>query len=200
MLKPLLSQLLTHLIEQNTWARAELRPFAGKSVRFSIVPVQASLTILEDGGLAMTGEALSPDATVSLSPSTALRLLANDTAATSKISIEGESEVATTLARVLQDMHWEYEEDLSKVVGDIPAHQFGEFTRKASQEVRKQALNVAEMFAEYWQEEDPLIAKKRHVETFTHAVDDARDDTERLEKRLEKLNKKIHDLKNTENQ
>jgi len=66
--------------------------------------------------------------------------------------------------------------------------------------VRKQALNVAEMFAEYWQEEDPLIAKKRHVETFTHAVDDARDDTERLEKRLEKLNKKIHDLKNTEKQ
>ena len=52
---------------------------------------------------------------------------------------------------------------------------------------KQQAVNFAEMAAEYWQEESPLIAKKRHVEDFVKKVDVLRDDVERLEKRLAKL-------------
>jgi ubiquinone biosynthesis protein UbiJ len=43
------------------------------------------------------------------------------------------------------------------------------------------------MFAEYWLEEQPLIAKRRHLEQFSRAVDALHEDTERLAKRLEKL-------------
>jgi ubiquinone biosynthesis protein UbiJ len=43
------------------------------------------------------------------------------------------------------------------------------------------------MLTEYWQEENPLIAKKRHVVAFVKDVDQLRDDVERLEKRIEKL-------------
>jgi ubiquinone biosynthesis protein UbiJ len=43
------------------------------------------------------------------------------------------------------------------------------------------------MLTEYWQEEQPLIAKKRHVEKFIQEVDQLRDDVARLEKRLAKL-------------
>ena len=47
------------------------------------------------------------------------------------------------------------------------------------------------MASEYWQEEKPLIAKKRHVEQFNNDVDTLRADVERTEKRLEKLTAKI---------
>jgi ubiquinone biosynthesis protein UbiJ len=46
---------------------------------------------------------------------------------------------------------------------------------------------MTEMLTEYWQEENPLIAKKRHVENFVEEVDHLRDDVDRLEKRIEKL-------------
>ena len=47
------------------------------------------------------------------------------------------------------------------------------------------------MLFEYWQEEKPLIAKKRHVEQFNQDVDTLRADVDRMEKRLEKLAQKI---------
>jgi ubiquinone biosynthesis protein UbiJ len=91
------------------------------------------------------------------------------------------------LAKVLQGMRWDYEEDLSKIIGDIPATQANAFAKKTYSEAKSKVINVTEMLTEYWQEENPLIAKKRHVEAFVKDVDQLRDDVERLEKRIEKL-------------
>ena len=190
MLKPLLTRLLNHLINQNSWARDQLQPFAGKAVRFNIPPVSATVTVLEDGGLAMAGVTAEPEATVTVPFSVALRLLADDEAANTLITLEGDTELATALGKVLRNIQWEYEEDLSRLIGDVPAHQLGEFGRKTVSEAKRQTLNVAQMFSEYWQEEQPLIAKKRHVENFLKEVDALREDVERFEKRLEKIAEK----------
>jgi ubiquinone biosynthesis protein UbiJ len=47
--------------------------------------------------------------------------------------------------------------------------------------------NTGRAFAEYWTEEQPLIAGARDLEEFGRAVDQLRDDAARLEKRLENL-------------
>lgn len=192
MVKHILTRLLNHLVNQNAWAKEQLAPHGGKSVCFNIPPVRATLTVLEDGGLAMAGDSATADATVTIPLPVALRLLANDESATTLSTLEGDTELATTLAKVLRGMHWEYEEDLSRIIGDAPAHEISEFGRKTVAGVKKQTLNVAGMFTEYWQEEQPLIAKKRHVMQFVQDVDTLRDDTERLEKRLDKLAEKIN--------
>lgn len=105
----------------------------------------------------------------------------------SQVRIEGDTELAKTLAKVLQNVKWDYEEDLSQVIGDISANKLSAFAKNAAHEAKLQAVNFAEMAAEYWQEENPLIAKRRHVEDFVQKVDVLRDDVERLEKRLTKL-------------
>lgn len=192
MLKPLLTRLLNHLINQNIWAKEQLQPFGGKTVRFSIPPISATLTVLEDGGLAMAGDSALADASVTIPLPVAFRLLANDDAAATLATLEGDTELAAALAKVLRGISWEYEEDLSKIIGDIPAHQLSKFGRKAVSEVKSQGLNLMQMLTEYWQEEQPVIAKKRHVETFNQAVDTLREDSERLEKRIEKLSVKIN--------
>ena len=197
MVKHILTRLLNHLVNQNAWAKDQLVPHGGKSVRFNIPPIHATLTVLEDGGLAMAGESATADATVTIPLPVALRLLANDDSATTLSTLEGDTELAATLAKVLRGMHWEYEEDLSRIIGDAPAHEISEFGRKTVAGVKKQTLNVAEMFSEYWQEEQPLIAKKRHVMQFIQDVDALRDDTDRLEKRLEKLAEKLGNLTQT---
>ena len=135
----------------------------------------------------MAGESTIDDASISLSPSLALRILAKDTAASSQVQITGKTELAKALAKVLQGMRWDYEEDLSKIIGDIPATQANAFAKKTYSEAKSKVINVTEMLTEYWQEENPLIAKKRHVEAFVKDVDQLRDDVERLEKRIEKL-------------
>jgi ubiquinone biosynthesis protein UbiJ len=105
----------------------------------------------------------------------------------SAVRIEGDTELAKTLAKVLQNIKWDYEEDLSKVVGDISANKASHFAKSTAQEAKAQVVNFTEMAVEFWQEENPLIAKKHHVEDFVQKVDVIRDDVERLEKRSAKL-------------
>lgn len=188
MLKSLSTKLLQHLAVQNAWAAPVLKPYAGQSVALDCVLFKIDLVILEDGTLVSAGETNVADATVHIPPSLLPRLLAKDEAAKLQIRIEGDTELATTLAKVFAEMRWDYEEDLSKIVGDVPAYKIGELARSSSQTIKQTAVNLAQMLSEYWQEEKPTLAKKRHVEQFNSDVDTLRADVERLEKRLNKLN------------
>jgi ubiquinone biosynthesis protein UbiJ len=187
MLQGPITQLLQHLINQNSWAHALLQPFAGKSVRLDFLLAKATLVILENGNLAVAGETNIPDATVTIPPGLLLRLIAKDESAKMQIRVEGDTHLASELSKVFSNIRWDYEDDLSKVVGDIPASKLGQFLRKSTSTVKATGTNLSEMLFEYWQEEKPMIAKKRHVEQFNQAVDILRADVDRLEKRFDKL-------------
>lgn len=187
MFKALATQLLQHLLAQNSWAQPLLKPFAGKSVHMQIGPAHSALVILENGSLALAGESNVADATITIAPSLLIRLLAKDEAAKLQIKITGDTHLATELAKVLSNMRWDYEDDLSKLVGDVPALKAGQLGRLAVNSIKDSSSNLVDMLSEYWQEENPLIAKKRHVDAFNSEVDTLRSDVERLEKRIAKL-------------
>lgn len=187
MLKPLVTRFLQHITNQNNWSRPYLAGFAGKVIQFDFMLAKANLSILEDGSLSLAGETPHIDALIHVPPSLALRLLAKDEAAKMQIRIDGDTHLATEVSKILQQMHWDIEEDLSRVVGDIAASKIGETTQKTLQTTKKQATNLTEMLAEYWQEEKPLLAKKRHIEAFNHDVDSLKSDIARFEKKLQKL-------------
>ncbi len=191
MFKPLITKFLQHITNQNSWSRPYLTTFSGKIVQFDFVLLKANLLILEDGSLSLAGETAVADATVHIPPSLALRLLAKDEAAKMFIKIDGDTHLATEFGKVLQNMRWDIEEDLSHVMGDIAAFKIGELSKKAFAEMKQQSINAAEMLSEFWQEEKPILAKKRHLEQFNADVDTLKSDVARLEKRFAKLNKKL---------
>lgn len=193
MFKPLATALLQHITHQNNWSRKHLIAFAGKAVQFNIAFIKTRLLILEDGSLGIATENADADATIHIPPSLALRLIVKDEAAKMLIKIDGDTHLATELGKILQHMHWDIEEDLSKVTGDIPANKIASFTKKTFKSAKKQSINLAEMLAEYWQEEKPILAKKWQVEKFNANVDTLRSDFTRLEKRISKLSQKIQE-------
>ena len=192
MLKAISTRILQHLITQNSWANTMLQPFAGKSAQFNISLINTTLVILENGSLAIAGETNTPDAIVTIPPSLLLRLIAKDESAKLKINIEGDTHLAAELAKVFTNMRWDYEDDLSKLIGDIPANKMGEFSRQTTKIIKDTTTNLAEMLSEYWQEETSMIAKKRHVEEFNAGVDRLRADVARFEKKLQKLTQKLN--------
>lgn len=196
MLKQLSTHIIQHLLAQNEWAAPMLQPFASQSVQLSFVLFKTSLVILENGSLAIAGQTNVPDATITIPPSLLLRLMAKDESAKLQIKVDGDTHLATALAKVLSHVRWDYEDDLSKLTGDVSAHKIGEFTRQSVSTVKNTAINLAEMLSEYWQEEKPLLAKKRHIEQFNTEVDTLRADVERMEKRLNKLAKKLNTTPN----
>ena len=187
MLKTLSTRLLQHLISQDSWASKLLQPYAGKSIQINVSFISTSLVILENGNLAMAGETNIADATVSMPATLVLRLLAKDEAANRQIHIEGDTQLAAELAKVFTNMRWDYEDDLSNLIGDVPANKIGNFARGAANSVKDTSVNLTQMLSEYWQEETPILAKKRHVEAFNADVDTLGADVARFEKRLAKL-------------
>ncbi|MDP3087022.1 MAG: hypothetical protein Q8M99_02340 [Methylotenera sp.] len=184
MFKSILTRLLQHLISQNSWTNSILQPFSGKSVQFNSGQMSASVVILENGSLAIAGETNVADAIVTIPPSLLIRLIAKDESAKMQISIAGDTHLASEFAKVFANMRWDYEDDLSKIVGDIPANKIGSITREAVYSVKETSINLAEMLSEYWQEENPIIAKKNHLEEFNTQVDTLRSDVARFEKKL----------------
>ena len=115
--------------------------------------------------------------------------MAQDESAKMQIKIDGDTHLATELSKVLQQMRWDIEEDLSHLVGDIAANKVVAGSQKLALETKKQTVNLAEMLSEYWQEEKLVIAKKWQVEKFVQEVDSLKSDIARFEKKLQKFSK-----------
>ena len=187
MLDPAATAFINHLLRGASWAREDLRRFAGRTVRFEAVPFALSLTVLDSGEVAMA----APDAvcavTIKLTPGLMLRLAAREETVWREIEFSGDTDFAAVINQVARNLRWDVEEDLSRVFGDIAAHRMAE-TGRTFQRWGKQAIeNTGRSFAEYWTEEQPLIAGSYDLEAFNRAVDQLRDDAARLEKRFEQL-------------
>jgi ubiquinone biosynthesis protein UbiJ len=191
MFKPLVARFLQHITQQNNWSRQHLMPFASKVVQFEVAFIKTNLLILEDGSLGISPTNTPPDAIIYASPSLLVRILSGDENAKRQIKIDGDIHLATELGKILQLMRWDIEEDLSQIIGDIAANKTVAASKKAFGVAKDQSINLAEMLTEYWQEENPILAKKRHITQFNAEVDNLRNDVARFEKRLEILSKKL---------
>jgi ubiquinone biosynthesis protein UbiJ len=116
-----------------------------------------------------------------------LRLSARDESAWREVDIAGDTDFASAIHHVARNLRWDVEEDLSRVFGDVAAHRMAESGRTFRRWGEQALENTGRSFAEYWTEEQPLIAGARDIEDFNRAVDRLRDDLAHVEKRIEAL-------------
>jgi ubiquinone biosynthesis protein UbiJ len=176
-----------HLLVQAAWARERLAPFAGHVAQIQMRPFEAAFLIGEDGCISSPAAAAEPEVTISLPAATPLLALQGQDAVMRAARIEGSAEFAEALGFVIRNLRWDVEEDLSRIVGDIAAHRIVAGTRGIAAWQRQAVQNLAENLAEYFTEEQPLIARRIAITDFSVEVDRLRDDVARLEKRLQRL-------------
>jgi len=143
---------------------------------------------ITDNGL--LGRALVETASalvVKIAPGALPFLLARDETARKQVEIEGSADLASAVDHLFRNLTWDFEEDLSKVFGDIIAHRLASSGRALAAWQRDAALRLAENLVEYWTEEQPLLARPADVDNFCRNVDTLRDDVARIEKRIEHL-------------
>lgn len=177
---------LNHLLAGADWARARLAPFAGRTLRLAAAPLDLALVVDDEGYVATSG-ATDFDVTIKLPAATPLRVLEGPEAALRDARIEGSADFANTLGFVLRNLRWDYEEDLSKVVGDIAAHRISTRLGGLFRWQQQAARNLAENLAEYFTEEQPLIAKPDAVARFASGVKELDANIGTLEARLARL-------------
>lgn len=183
---PLLAAI-NHLLGQASWAREKLAPFAGHSAQIKLPPFEAAFLIGGDGLILPPAADAELEVSIALPAATPLLALQGKDAVMRAARIEGSAEFAQALGFVIRNLRWDAEEDLSRLVGDIAAHRIVKGAGEFAAWQQQAAQNFAANLAEYFTEEQPLIARQADVVTFSAEIDRLRDDAARLEKRIDRL-------------
>jgi ubiquinone biosynthesis protein UbiJ len=181
------ARFVNHVLRSAPLALERLRKHAGRTAVFRVGPIDTALTIQTTGEVADAVAGAATDLDVRISPFLLPRLAAGEEAAFREIEMSGDMELAQEISFIAKNLDWDFEEDLSKAVGDIAAHRIAGGVRAFRDWSRDAALRMSQGAAEYWTEESPLIASRVKVEDFVSEVSRLRDGIERLEKRLERL-------------
>ncbi len=129
---------LNHVLQQEPAATERLRRQAGKPLRvqwgdfhFCVAPSRAGLLERVDP------VQHPPELTVSLTQTSpadlARRVLGGEKPA---VDIQGDVQFAAEVAWLVDNVRWDVEEDLSRVVGDAAAHTLVGFARQAAQAIK----------------------------------------------------------------
>jgi len=185
------SAFVNHLLASATWARESLAGHAGKVAVFDLFPLRVAVVVDPDGTLRPAPENATPAVTIRLTHATALQILAEGEDAWRKANVEGDTDFASAISKVAANLRWDVEEDLSRVFGDIAAHRIAGAGRSAAAWPKQAATSLAENVAEYLAEEKQVLVTPLRAAEFVRDVDELRDAVERLDKRIERLQRQV---------
>ncbi len=201
---PLLSTIETAF---NAWLTLDgeaLPRFAeldGKIIRFYITGLDLNLYFLPAAsGIQVLGsypdeeQGGMVDATIHGSPMALMRLSSSDNAGEamlkSDVEIDGDMRIAEKFSAILRDVDIDWEELLSKLVGDIVAHQAGQVVNNVADWFKESKTAMQQNVAEYLSEESKLSPAEAEINEFMDQVDELRMGVDRLEARIRLLQDK----------
>ena len=185
------SAFVNHLLAQAAWAREALAEHAGKVAVFELFPLRVAVAVDPDGTLRAAPEGAAPSVTIRLTQATVLQILAEGEEAWRKANVQGDTEFAAAISKLAANLRWDVEEDLSRVFGDIAAHRMAEVGRSAAAWPKQAASSLAGNVAEFLTEEKHLLVTPLRAAEFVRDVDEMRDAVERLDKRIERLQRQV---------
>ena len=188
-----------HLLGQHPNAATRLAAHAGGLVRIGVdagklpamLPRPEVWAVISPEGRLQTAQAGAADVELLLKPSLAAgQALATEGVGglASHLRVEGDVLLAGLLGELIQELRWDYEDDLARVVGDPAARRVGDALRSGSEtagqwfgRVREQASSVAREATSG--DGAATVARK--------AFQSAKTSLEQLDSRLSEIEKKI---------
>ena len=170
-----------------------LKALEGKVIQCDITDWDAHFYILPyDNGLHLTkNHQSSVDTTISGTLNSLMRVgcqKGSSKAATkNNVIINGNTEVAQSIQDVLSSINIDWEEHLSKLVGDTLAHQVGWRTRQAISAGKEIIGSFKQSLSEFLHHETPNLPTEKECEQFYQQVADIKNDVERAEMRIQRL-------------
>jgi ubiquinone biosynthesis protein UbiJ len=199
-----IESLLNRGIDQSLRARAAAGRLSGTSLALRIEGLAAIRIAAFSGRLALTSgggvdggdSGAEPNAVIAGPPLALLELFARraDSAAprgAERVYVSGDAEVAARYRELLVLARPDWEEELSRLVGDLPARRVSLAARAALSWARGFARSARANVAEYLQEESRALVSKPEVEEFLSQVDALRETADRVEARIARLERRL---------
>lgn len=186
--------LLNRTVAASSRAQALCERLEGRSLAVHVEGLSFDIVARVDSRrIALAAHAeREPDATVSGTPLTLLSLIgpgAQGRLRSGIVTITGDAEVAQSFQDLLRAAQPDLEEELSRLVGDVAAHQIGNVVRSATGWGRKAAATFSANLGEYLQEESRDLVTRTEIEELLAGVDALRESADRLAARVERLSR-----------
>jgi ubiquinone biosynthesis protein UbiJ len=126
--------LLNHVLGQEQEATSRLRRQQGHVVLIQWRAFSLRLAVTAAGLLELADSGVAADLSLSLTQDLILdivrAIMRGDKPA---IRIEGDVQLAAEVNWLVDNVRWDLEEDLARLIGDVPAHSIGQVARRLSQ-------------------------------------------------------------------
>lgn len=194
-----LQSALNRCLRLDPATQERLAALAGKAIEIHLRPLDLRFYLLPGpGGIELAAQLeRAPDTTLSGTPLGLLRgaLLRNERRElfADDLRIEGDTDTGRRFKAVLDAVDIDWEEQLSHLVGDIAAHHLGNLARGLGRWSQEARTSLADDLDDYLHEEARLVPQRAEVERFLAAVDILRTDADRLELRVARLQRRLHD-------
>ena len=194
----------------NTWLKLDSETLSRfnlldeKIIRLHITGLELNLFFLPSSkGIQVLGNYPSVDeggivdATIHGSPMALIRITtaenSGETLLKTDVEIDGDMRVAEKFSQILREVDIDWEEHLSKWVGDIIAHQAGQVTRNTTGWVKDSVDSMRLNTGEYLCEEAKLTPADAEIHHYLDQVDDMRMGVDRLQARIALLQQRLSD-------
>ena len=167
----------------------------GKIIAIDIKGLEESLYLFPgmDGMMVMGDFDGDADTRLAGSPLALARLGLSENAApvlfSGEVVISGDTRLGHQFKKILGQINIDWEEQLSRYLGDVAAHRIGHLARDFSGWWQRSKQSLQLDIGEYLQEEQHFVPARAEVERFINNVDELRNDVERLQARIERLKK-----------
>ena len=169
--------------------RALVDELEGKTIRFELTDLNAAFVMhIVDSNVFMDAdEGQSTDLTISTTLAKFVRLLATrqfDPTQFDGVDISGDLKLLQRLYLIFKNIEFDWEEELAKRVGDIPARQIGNLFRWGERQAQTLRDSVQKTAHHTLIDDRYIIPARQRVTEFLNAVDDLKADVDRLEQRV----------------
>ncbi len=188
LLKPLES-ILNRNIAGSARARGLLAQLAGRSMelRLSATPLRLRFIADADRISILTESDQAADAVIEGTPFALGRLAFGDPAQSLRAGgaqLSGDAEIAQGFQKLFAAAQPDFEEELSRLTGDVAAHHLANLARGTLDFMRRAGDTFAQNVAEYLTEEGRDVPARTEVDEFLAGVDRLREAADRLDARL----------------
>ncbi|MEX1165316.1 MAG: hypothetical protein WEK74_00315 [Hydrogenophaga sp.] len=128
---------LNHVLMSEPQAQARLRRQMGKPVRVQWGDIHLTLAPTAAGLLERLSSSAKPELSVTLTQTSPIDLAQSVIAGNKPgVDIQGDVQLAAEVAWLVDNVRWDVEEDLSRIIGDAAANTLVRFARSAAEAIK----------------------------------------------------------------
>ena len=178
----LLEPALNKVLALDPASAVRLPALTGKPLKVVLSPLNSSITLKVDNNqLRFAGNDEPAAITLTGSMQDFLQAAANrGELAAGSLQVQGDVGAAQRWQQFFTDLQPDWEEELSRYLGDIAGPQLANVLRAVTAWLKQALLQVQQTSVEYLQEESRMLVAPAELQAFLAEVDRLRDDAERL--------------------